>query len=304
MSNSHIDAARLIARASLRRMKVHVEDSEAMANARRRELEIPVPEARRLAQETLEILRRGHYRAPSGARVDIAAQQARAASLTRFFDSHDPLPAAPPPAGVPAVVRIANVTTAAAAAALVGAGERTMALNFANGVSPGGGFLMGARAQEEALCRQSGLFPTLESSPFYAVHRARSDAASSDAAIVSPGVPFFRDDDGALREQPFSLDVITCAAPVAKRVGTEHAAALMAQRIPRVLAIGQALGVRALVLGAWGCGAFGNNAAQTARTFHDALAGPFAGVFAHVTFAITDWSPERRFLGPFRDAFA
>ena len=26
--------------------------------------------------------------------------------------------------------------------------------------------------------------------------------------------------------------------------------------------------------------------------------------FADVVFAITDWSPERRFLGPFRDVFA
>jgi hypothetical protein len=28
------------------------------------------------------------------------------------------------------------------------------------------------------------------------------------------------------------------------------------------------------------------------------------GAFADVVFAITDWSPERRFLGPFRDLFS
>jgi len=29
-----------------------------------------------------------------------------------------------------------------------------------------------------------------------------------------------------------------------------------------------------------------------------------AGAFAEVVFAISDWSPERRYLGPFRDLLA
>ncbi len=57
------------------------------------------------------------------------------------------------------------------------------------------------------------------------------------------------------------------------------------------------------VLGAWGCGAFGNNPARTARDFHTALAGEFAGAFAEVVFAIADWSPERGFLAPFAEEF-
>jgi len=71
-----------------------------------------------------------------------------------------------------------------------------------------------------------------------------------------------------------------------------------------VLAIAAAHGYPDLVLGAWGCGAFGNDPHRTAASFREALAGPFAGRFARVVFAITDWSPERLFLGPFRDAFA
>ena len=59
-----------------------------------------------------------------------------------------------------------------------------------------------------------------------------------------------------------------------------------------------------LVLGAWGCGAFGNDPARTARDFHGALAGAFAGAFEEVVFAIADWSPGRRYLAPFRDLFA
>ena len=131
---------------------------------------------------------------------------------------------------------------------------RTLPLNFASGVNPGGGFLVGARAQEETLCRSSALFATLEGDPMYLAPHERSDDAASDSAILSPDVRFFRDD------------------------GT--------------------------VLGAWGCGAFGNVPDRTARDFRDALAGPFRIAFREVVFAIAAWWPDRRFLGPFRDEFA
>ena len=78
----------------------------------------------------------------------------------------------------------------------------------------------------------------------------------------------------------------------------------MQQRIRRVLAISRAYGNQVLVLGAWGCGAFENDPSRTARDFRTALEGEFEGAFSDVVFAITDWSIERRFLGPFRDAFA
>lgn len=56
-------------------------------------------------------------------------------------------------------------------------------------------------------------------------------------------------------------------------------------------------------MGAWGCGAFGNDAELTAQHFRTALEGEFKGVFSDIVFAITDWSPERKFLGPFSDVF-
>ena len=72
----------------------------------------------------------------------------------------------------------------------------------------------------------------------------------------------------------------------------------------KAVAIARAYGYTELILGAWGCGAFGNNPQRTASDFRNALEGEFAGVFSEVVFAITDWSPERRFLGPFRDVFS
>jgi uncharacterized protein (TIGR02452 family) len=89
----------------------------------------------------------------------------------------------------------------------------------------------------------------------------------------------------------------------APALGQPRAGDLLQARIRRVLAIARAFGYSALVLGAWGCGAFGNDPERTARDFKTALAEQ-AGTFAEVVFAISDWSPERRYLGPFRDLLA
>jgi uncharacterized protein (TIGR02452 family) len=77
----------------------------------------------------------------------------------------------------------------------------------------------------------------------------------------------------------------------------------MEYRIGRVLDIAASEGYRSLVLGAWGCGAFGNDPGRTAQQFHDALTAR-AAYFDNVAFAISDWSPERRFVGPFRQSLA
>jgi uncharacterized protein (DUF1810 family) len=180
---------------------------------------------------------------------------------------------------------------------------RPLALNFANGVTPGGGFLNGARAQEETLCRSSALYLTLMGDRMYKEHAERPFRDSTDWCILSPDVPVFREDDGTPLEEPWFLSFITCAAPEAKKIGTQTAADLLRQRIHRVLAVAHAHGFEALVLGAWGCGAFGNDPHRTAADFRNALETGFRGAFSEIVFAISDRSPERRFLGPFRDVF-
>ncbi len=75
-----------------------------------------------------------------------------------------------------------------------------MALNFVNAIETGGGFLRGATAQEEALCRSSGLDATLVDDPMYEFHRQHELwADASHWAILSPNVPVFRDDRGMER---------------------------------------------------------------------------------------------------------
>ncbi|PAY19111.1 TIGR02452 family protein [Rhodopirellula sp. SM50] len=82
-----------------------------------------------------------------------------------------------------------------AARRFVESGLEPLVLNFANGVQPGGGFLYGARAQEEVLCRSSALFETIVDDPMYEHHWDRERPDSTDWAIRPPGVPVSRDDD-------------------------------------------------------------------------------------------------------------
>ncbi len=200
-------------------------------------------------------------------------------------------------------VQVANETTLEASRRLVDRGLRVLALNFANGVHPGGGFLHGARAQEEVLCRSSALYLTLRGDPMYAEHSRRPSPDSTSWAILSPDVPVFHLDDGTPLDEPWIVSFLTCAAPYAPAVGQPQSGDLLQERIRRVLAIASSYGYEALVLGAWGCGAFANDPLRTAQDFRDPLEGEFAGAFMEVMFAITDWSPERRFLQPFCQVF-
>ncbi|MEO8198357.1 MAG: TIGR02452 family protein [Thermoanaerobaculia bacterium] len=278
-----------------------------MAASRRRELRLPREVAAALGRSAVAAIERGSY--TFGAAGSVDGVDWRDAVRTACGAKVSLPPAAPLPAPgsrrcARTRIQVRNETTLAAARPLAAAGLKPLALNFANGIHPGGGFLHGARAQEEALCRSSALYATLVGDEMYAAHRQRSRPDSTDWAIYSPDVPVFRTDDGTELEQPWLLSVVTCAAPYAPTVGQPESGDLLQRRIHRLLAIARAFGHPVLVLGAWGCGDFGNDPHRTARDFRQAFESEFDGAFSEVVFAIIDWSPERKTLGPFRDAFA
>jgi uncharacterized protein (TIGR02452 family) len=265
--------------------------------------------AAQVGQETVRILEAGGYSAPSGSAVDLRTTLRSAKEETRSY---------PPERSVPlpltfdsaTTIEVVNETTLAAARRLVEAGHRPAALNFASAKHAGGGFLTGARAQEESLARSSGLYACLAGHPMYDLHSAERDPMYTSYAIYSPDVPVFRDDDGTLLEQPYLCAFITAPAVNAKVVLDRRPSAgpaiheAMRERILRVLAIAAAHGHAALVLGAWGCGVFGNDTEDIAGQFYAALTEPFRGAFTHVIFAVLDSSPEEPMIGPFRRRFA
>jgi uncharacterized protein (TIGR02452 family) len=273
-----------------------------MAAARRRELDIPRQVAAGLGESAVEAAVQGHYRTAEGQHVDWRDSVLAACAAKISVPPKTDLPGAT--GRFPETrIQVTNETTLGAARRLVARGLRPLALNFANGIHPGGGFLHGARAQEEVLCRSSALHQTLVGDPMYEAHLRRPRPDSTDWAILSPDVPVFRHDDGTPLERAWLLSFITCAAPFAPGIGQPESGELLQQRIHRVLAIACAHGYVTLVLGAWGCGAFGNDPFRSALDFRSALEHAFGGVFLEVVFAITDWSPDRRFLAPFRDVF-
>jgi uncharacterized protein (TIGR02452 family) len=257
-----------------------------------------------LGHETVQIVRAGTYQAPSGRLVDLRAATAEAKAGTQTYPPERDVPLAA--TGQQATqISVTSETTLSAASRLVAAGHRPVALNFASARQPGGGFLSGARAQEESPARASALFACLEGNTMYAWHEVHRNPLYSHYAIYSPAVPVFRADSGALLDAPYLCSFITCpAVNAAVALERDHSCRpvireTMAGRIDRVLAIAAAQGHSHLILGAWGCGAFGNDPHVIASLFQTALLGPYAGAFAEVVFAIVDWSKERRFIGPF-----
>ncbi|MES5817787.1 TIGR02452 family protein [Streptomyces sp. RG80] len=250
---------------------------------------------RGIATETEQIVEAGFYRSPGGREVSVAAQTEAARAGTRMYG---PQPV-PVPKFVPAdtFVEVTGESSLEAARRLGGV---PAVLNFASARNPGGGYLNGAQAQEEALCRASALHACVrEARDFYDHHRAHRDAFYTDRVIHSPAVPVFRDDRGRLLDEPYTAGFLTAAAPnagVVRRTTPERTAELpraLAVRAERVLEVAVAEGYRRLVLGAWGCGVFMNDPAQVAGAFH-ALLGPggrFAGAFEHVVFGVLDRTP-------------
>lgn len=279
-------------------------DSEQMAAERKQELDIPRSRAAALGVTALEATMRGFYLNARGEKVDLSQLVSSSQSRKRSLPPDVVLPAATPAANRVTRVQVSNQSTLRAASELTARGHRPLALNFANGVNPGGGFLGGARAQEETLCRSSALYATLVDDPMYGFHGKRPLPDSTDWVIYSPDVPVFRDEYGGELDQPWLLSFLTAAAPFAPRIGQPQSGDLLERRIRRVLEVASALGYQSLVLGAWGCGAFANDPVRTARDFRSALERDFRGHFADIVFAITDWSPERRLLGTFRDTFS
>ncbi|WP_026120604.1 TIGR02452 family protein [Nocardiopsis potens] len=267
---------------------------------------------RRQWAETRDAVERGYYTA-GGRRADLTAHLAAMRRGTRLYLPEE-LPALAEAAagrpGTPAArTEVTGETTLQAARRLAADGPVAV-LNFASARNPGGGVANGARAQEESLARSSALYDSLVRCPeFYDHHRAERSLLYTDRIIYSPDVPVFRDDGGEWLDEPYTAAFLTAAAPnrrmiernTPERSGQVRPA--LAARSRGVLAVAADRGHARLVLGAWGCGVFGNRPAEVAEAFRAHLTGAFAGVFEEVVFAVLD-RPDGTTRRAFTDAFA
>lgn len=258
-----------------------------------------------LANETVRITDEGRYLAPSGRSVDLSALIERAMSGTRLVRPGELAPYVP--TGAEPTIEVTGETTGEAARRLVEREgvERLVLLNFASAKNPGGGFLGGAKAQEEDLARCSALYRCQLTQPdYYAKNRGEPSMLYTDHLIYSPDVVFFRDEHGALLEAPFCASIITAPAPNAGVALERDAAArpaisaTLARRAGLVLELARREGHETLLLGAWGCGVFKNDPVEVAEVFASRIRG-----FRRVVFAVYDRSRGQQNIAAFRARF-
>lgn len=270
-----------------------------------------------IAKQTLEILEARQYTNSQGHTVGLGEALDAAVHHTRLYGPEDGAALFEQPGPVDAkapCIEVSDETTQMAARRLVEAEgcDDLVLLSFASARNPGGGFINGAKAQEEDLARCSGLYPCLLTQPgYYEANRREASLLYTDHLIHSPRVPWFRVRNRELLDRPFLASVITAPAPNAGQVLALDAQAgpvieaCLRQRAALVLGVARAQGHRRLLLGAWGCGVFRNDPRQVADAFGCWLADArFLGAFDRVVFAIHDGSAEKSTLAAFRARFS
>ncbi|MEO1527372.1 MAG: TIGR02452 family protein [Planctomycetota bacterium] len=266
---------------------------------------------KRIAQEVLELLDRGHYEVEAQT-IRIAGWQNAARLGTRLYTPSqcEQLRSTPRDGETPSI-QVLDATTQVAAQQMAVEGTKTALLNFASARNPGGGFVNGAKAQEEDLCRCSGLYPCLlECMQYFDANRSCDSLIYTDHMIYSPEVPFFKTrGTGDLLAEPFTMSVLTAPAPNSRpflereqgdEVDLERA---FLRRWQNVCCAAADQGIESLLLGAWGCGAFGGDPEMAARTAEEAIRTHGRGLDS-VVFAIPGKGKQsRRNLEVFGERF-
>lgn len=208
----------------------------------------------------------------------------------------------------PAKIVVSKKRTFAAASAYCDGQQKVAVHNFASATNPGGGVTKGSSAQEECLCRCSGLYLNLNVKEmwdgFYGPHRAMRNPIHNDDIIYTPKVTVFKSDT----EEPklmketdwYQVDVITCAAPNLRpnptnrmnpddgdptKLTDKELLQIQEKRMRRILDVAKAHQVDTIVLGAFGCGAFRNKPEVVAQAMKHVVE-EYKYDFATIEFAV------------------
>ena len=236
-----------------------------------------------MAQETLRIIRQGSYATEKG-RIEIkeAVERSVRDSVLISPEEGERILAkfsAEAGCGQPET-RVENISTVEAVRLLAAEGRTDIGvLNFASAKNPGGGFLNGAKAQEESLTVSGALYPTLTAHPeYYEANRANRSMMYLDYGIYSPEVVLFRDGAFRLTDTPVRADVLT----------------LPAVNMGQVLLKGED--------GAYGCSVFRNDPREIAAWWRELMEEGMGRQFASVFHAVLDSSREQACIRAFENS--
>lgn len=202
-------------------------------------------------------------------------------------------------------IKVTRLDTISAAYNQVIKGNKVAILNFASATNPGGGTMKGSSAQEECICRCTNLLPCLFDSEeafnkFYQYHTDLHDNAASNRLIYTPNILILKD-CAYNRITPKYVDVITCAAPNLRKnpknsynSGANENALILddktlynihVARATQILKSAIANHCGAIILGAFGCGAFKNNPEVVAKAWNETVQ-KYKQYFHYIEFAV------------------
>jgi len=176
--------------------------------------------------------------------------------------------------------------------------KNVVLLNFANRHNPGGGYLNGARAQEEDLCRCfPQLYPSLMKTEKYPFDLR--DVICTDPCLC------MRDSNSEtykfLDKSEFkSFYFVTAAAPNIRYGGEYFDPEKTSLTIDNIL-LAPILKPNfikkekpCLILGAWGCGAFGNDPVEIAKLMKNEIM-KYGGHYSLIIFAVPSFKDRHNF---------
>merc|ERR1712096_596495 len=178
-------------------------------------------------------------------------------------------------------------------------GYNPVVLNMAAATKPGGGVKSGAGAQEETIFRRSTYFKK---------YYHDSHTSMEGGIVYTPGVFVFREglDHGyALMDNPFEMAFVASAASRLSHPGdmdVEIRARTLA-KAEALLEMANAKGHDAIILSAFGCGAFRNPPDVIAQVFQEAILKRGAGLKKVVFGIMEDHNSGGRNVAAFADAF-
>ena len=188
--------------------------------------------------------------------------------------------------------------------------ENCGVLNFASAKNPGGGFLNGSLAQEEALAVSSDLYNSqLQKHELYDINRGCRTTLYTHNMIYSRGITFIRNGSMALLPSPVSANVLTSPAVNAgayyknEKGSKSTVLKVMEKRMRYILNVFADKGDHTIILGAYGCGVFKNDTADVAETFCRLLKDEqLEKHFERIVFAVYD--PKGQQYNIFKHHFA
>ncbi len=164
--------------------------------------------------------------------------------------------------------------------------KKIVLLNFANPVTPGGGFEKDASVYEETLVLSTGLYASLTKGEGMVMYKKNKELESKNEdgvyrsdLIYSPNVPVFRDDEFNLiedwKDNYSTINVISIPAinyntfSKNENFTKEKYQKIMKERINRIYTVALKYGHTKIILGPWGCGLEGGPLDEVTKWFSE-----------------------------------